>query len=72
MGESISNCEEIPSALNRSKHLKGQLDPPVSDKKCMCVTKNDHFLKLKLGVDGMCCKNAKESCRNNEVLLQKY
>ena len=27
-------------------YLKGQLDPPVSDKKCMCVTKNEYFLKL--------------------------
>ena len=27
-----------------SKHLKGQLEPPVSDKQ-VCVTKNEHFLK---------------------------
>ena len=29
-----------------SKHLKGQLGPPVSDEKCLFVTKNDHFLKV--------------------------
>ena len=34
-GGSISNCEEILSALNTSKHLKGQLDSPVCDKKSM-------------------------------------
>ena len=29
----------------KSKHLKGQLHPPVGNKKCVFVTKNDHFLK---------------------------
>ena len=29
-----------------SKHLKGQLGPPVSDEKCVFGTKNDHFLML--------------------------
>ena len=29
----------------KSKHLKGQLDPPVGDEKYVLVTKNDHFLK---------------------------
>ena len=29
----------------QSKHLKGQLDTPVGDEKCVCFTKNDHFLK---------------------------
>ena len=29
----------------QSKHLKGQLDPPVGDEKYVLVTKNDHFLK---------------------------
>ena len=28
-----------------SEHLKGQLDPPVGDEKCVFLTKNDHFLK---------------------------
>ena len=27
-----------------SKHLKGRLDPPVSDEKCLFLTKNHHFL----------------------------
>ena len=35
-----------PEAKLKSKHLKGQLGPPVSDEKCLFVTKNDHFLKL--------------------------
>ena len=32
--------------ISESKHLKGQLGPPVSYEKCLFVTKNDHFLKL--------------------------
>ena len=31
--------------VGKSKHLEGQLEPPVSDIK-VYVTKNEHFLKL--------------------------
>ena len=35
----------LSSWIKTSKHRKGQLDPPVSDKKCVFVAKNEHFLK---------------------------
>ena len=31
------------TSVPKSKHLKGQLDPPVGNEKCVFVTKNDHF-----------------------------
>ena len=39
------------SVCNENDHFlklchEGQLEPPVSDEKCLFVTKNDHFLKL--------------------------
>ena len=42
----VADFLSIFSKLCKSKHLKGQLGPPVSDEKCLFVTKNDHFLKL--------------------------
>ena len=35
----------LSSWIKTSKHRKGQLDPPASDKKCVFVAKNEHFLK---------------------------
>ena len=47
-----SNMEQVARVKRqtiKSKHLKGQLGPPVNDKNvcvCLCVTKNEHFLEL--------------------------
>ena len=42
---SLAKCIYQRTLRKTSKHLKGQLEPPVSDEK-VYVTKNEHFLKM--------------------------